>query len=43
MGTIKRVNTEVTEITGFLKDDLIGQSLNIIQPKCISEQHDQIL
>lgn len=43
MGIIKRVNSELTVITGYKKDDLIGQSLSIIQPKCISDTHGYIL
>jgi hypothetical protein len=30
-------------ITGFLKVDMIGQNLQIFQPKCISDTHGEIL
>lgn len=43
MGTIKNVNNEITRILGFAKADLIGQNVNRIIPKYLSELHDTLM
>lgn len=43
MGIITNVNKEVTRITGFTPQDLIGNNITRIQPKCIADQHDLTL
>ncbi len=42
-GIIRSVNDATCRLFGYSKNELIGQSINILMPKPIADQHDMIL
>ena len=42
-GVIRSVNDAACRLFGYSKTELLGQSIKILMPKPIAEQHDMIL
>ena len=43
MGHINNVNTCITPLMGWFKEELVGQNIRKIQPKIWAENHDDHL
>jgi PAS domain S-box-containing protein len=42
-GTITNCNGEITQILGFNKNDIIGQNVSKLMPKCYADVHDKFI
>ena len=43
IGIVMNCNNEIGRVLGYTKNEILGQNISRIQPKCYADYHDNIL